>query len=115
MKKLFGLICVMLLIFVVSGPVGATGNGGVFPGGGHTQGVFPGGGQTQGVFPGGGQTEGVSPSGGQTEGVSPSGGQTEGVSPSGGNGAHASEPATLVLLGCGLVSLAVYGRKRFQK
>jgi hypothetical protein len=95
MKKLFGLICVMLLIFVVSGPVGATGNGGVFPGGGHTQGVFPGGGQTQGVFPGGGQTEGVSPSGG--------------------NGAHASEPATLVLLGCGLVSLAVYGRKRFQK
>ena len=33
MKKLLGLFCVMLLIFVLSGPVVATGNGGTFPGG----------------------------------------------------------------------------------
>ena len=44
MKKLLGLFCVMLLIFVVSGPVVATGNGGTFPGGGNTGGIFPGGG-----------------------------------------------------------------------
>ena len=43
MKKLLGLFCVMLLIFVLSGPVVATGNGGTFPGGGNTGGTFPGG------------------------------------------------------------------------
>jgi len=93
MKKLLGLFCVMILIFVVAGPAGAKGNRDKnykvkkFKVDKYHR-KFNKDNQQQILKVGNQRGDGNN---------------------------HAPEPTTIILLGSGLVGLAVYGRKKFKK